>query len=100
MSHDLAERKVTNRFIYLADTPLALKYTKTDTVERGLLAFKRWAPLDVRNFRQFVGVSDAFLVYSGCSDPFGWVIEELIREKRRLLVRAQNGDQLLFLVTK
>jgi hypothetical protein len=99
LSHYTAGRRATE-LTYLADVPLALEYTGTDTVERGLLELKRWAPLDVEDFHHFCASHGEFLIYGFPDlDHFGWLTQELIREGRRLVVTARNGDQLLFLVT-
>jgi hypothetical protein len=86
-------------FIYLADVPLALEYTGTDTVERGLLALKHYAPLDVQDYRSFAAAHERFLVY-GFPDPFGWVVQNLLRAGRSISVKGRNGDSLLYLVER
>jgi hypothetical protein len=97
LSHYSAGRRAIE-LIYLADIPLALEYTGTDTVERGLLELKRWAPLNVEDFHRFCASHGEFLIY-GYPDLYGWLNQELIRQGRQLVVTARNGDQLLFLVT-
>jgi hypothetical protein len=99
LSHDVAERRSGMHLVYLADTSMALKYTNTDTVERGLQAMKRWAPLDVRSFNQFSAAHDTLLVY-GYPGPFEWVVEDLIAGGWRLAVQGRNGNQLLFLARR
>ncbi len=86
-------------FVYLADVPLALQYTGTDTVERGLLALKNYAPLDVEDYRSFAATHDKFLLY-GFPDPFGWVLQDLSQAGRTISVRGRNGDSLLYLVER
>jgi hypothetical protein len=93
----LAAGERWGRFIYLADASLALKYKNTDTVERGLLALKRYAPLDVKDYRSFAASHQRFLVYF-FADPFGWVMQDLIRSGRSITVTGRNGDNLLYLV--
>jgi hypothetical protein len=99
LSYDIAKRRSTTKVLYLADTRLALKYTDTDTVERGLLALKQWAPLDVRDFNQFCANHDVFLVY-GYPAPFEWIVEDLIPGGWRLVAKGRNGSQLLYLVRR
>ncbi|HSU58005.1 MAG TPA: glycosyltransferase family 39 protein [Bryobacteraceae bacterium] len=99
LSHDAAQRKPALNFIYLADVSLALKYTNTDTVDRGLLALKQWAPLDVQNFDRFCVSHDTFLVY-GYPGPFEWVAEDLIAGGWKLIVKGRNGSELLYLVKR
>jgi len=97
LSHDLAKDS-KSRLVYLADKQSALQSTGTDTVERGLLTLKQWAPLEVRDFHQFCAAHKEFLVYAYPS-PFEWLLEELIKEGRIVVVKARNGEQLLFLVS-
>lgn len=99
LSHDVTQRGSNMQLIYFADTTLALKYTNTDTVERGLLALKRLAPLDVRSFGQFNATHDHFLVY-GYPGPFEWLVEDLIASGWELVVEGRNGKQLLFLAKR
>lgn len=82
-------------FTYLADVPLAVQYTETDTVERGLLVLRDLAPIDVQDFHHFAATHRRFLVY-GFPDPYGWVLQETIRTGRPVSVRARNGDSLLY----
>jgi len=99
LSYQAANQHGQFRPIYLADVPKALQYTATDDVERGLLALKQWAPLDVQDFHQFCVSHEQFFIY-GNTAPFEWVTKELLREGDSLNVSARNGDQLLFLVTQ
>jgi hypothetical protein len=98
LSHVAAQRGDELKLIYLADPALAVTYTHTDDVERGLLALKQYAPIDVRDFHHFCASHKQFLVY-GYSEPFSWVIQELAGEGRSLSVKAQNGSGILFLAT-
>jgi hypothetical protein len=83
--------------IYLGDVPLALKYTGTDTVERGLLTLRNYAPLDVEDYHRFIATHQSFLAY-GYPDPFGWVLEDLMQSGWRVSVKGRHGASLLYLV--
>jgi hypothetical protein len=98
LSYDPAQRHENANFVYLADATLASRYTDTDDVERGLLALRRWAPLNVQDFHMFCASHRNFLVY-GYYEPFSWVIQEFLKERRPLIVKAENGGRLLFLVS-
>lgn len=98
LSHQASSQQGGFRPTYLANVAMALRYTATDDVERGLLALKQWAPLDVQDFHNFCASHDRFLIY-GNTAPFEWVTKELLQEGRSLTVAARNGDELLFLVT-
>jgi hypothetical protein len=96
LSHYAADNAGT-RLIYLADVTLALKYTGVDA-DREMLEWRKLAPLDIEDFHRFCASHGEFLIYSRPGDAYGWLIQELKREGRRLIVKAQNGNQLLLLV--
>lgn len=85
------------RFVYLADRNLALRYTDTDTVELGLIALKRWAPLDVQDFQQFRTSHTTFLVF-GYPAPFAWLIPDLVRNGQCVTATAEHDQQFLYRV--
>jgi hypothetical protein len=97
LSHRATQYQEKANFVYLADPTLARRYTDTDTAERGLLIFKQCAPLNVQDFHHFCASHKKFLVY-GYSQPVSWVIQELVKERRPLMVTAHSGGGLLFLV--
>jgi dolichyl-phosphate-mannose-protein mannosyltransferase len=97
LSHDARQRQEKTNFIFLADAALAIRYTDTDDVERGLLNLRYLAPLDVRDFHRFCASNGEFLLYDN-SEAFSWVARELFKEQRKLTVVAQNGGGLLFRV--
>jgi hypothetical protein len=92
-----AEAKGRGHLIYLADVPLALKYTGTDTVERGLLTLRNYAPLTVEDYHQFIATHQGFLAY-GYPDPFGWVLEDLMESGWRISVKGRHDTSLLYLL--
>jgi hypothetical protein len=100
LSHQAAERRDRGSFIFVADTSLALRYTGTDDVERGLLALRHWAPLDVHDFHQFCQAHQEFLIYSSESAAFSWVTHELVKERWRLTVVAEKEGSFLFRVSR
>jgi hypothetical protein len=97
LSHDAAQHQKDQPFVFLADRDLAVRYTDTDGVERGMLVLRNWAPLDVRDFHRFCASNREFLLY-GDSEPFSWVARELVNEGRTLTVSARVGGQFLFRV--
>ncbi len=97
LSYDAAQHQDSPKFIFLTDTDLAVHYTDTDDVERGLLALRNWAPLDVRDFHRFCASNQEFLLY-GASEPFSWVAQELVNENRELRASARIGGRFLFRV--
>jgi hypothetical protein len=98
MSYRAESEHVAKHFLYLADTNLALSYTGTDTVERGLLALRNYAPLDVREISAFAASRQEFLLY-GFPDPFGWVLEALLKSGHTVSIKGRNGSSLLYLVS-
>ena len=92
-----ADAKGRGHLIYLADVPLALKYTGTDTVERGLLTLRNYAPLAVKDYHQFIATHQSFLAY-GYPDPFGWVLEDLMESGWRVSIKGRHDTSLLYLL--
>ncbi|MBV9269257.1 MAG: glycosyltransferase family 39 protein, partial [Acidobacteriaceae bacterium] len=86
------------RPVYLADLPLALHYTGSNSAEQNILGLEHFAPLDVQDFQQFCSAHRQFLLYSSTSE-YEWVAKELLREQRKLTVKAQRGGELLSLVS-
>lgn len=93
----VAARKGRGHFIYLADVPLALKYTETDTVERGLITLRNYAPLDVEDYRSFAASHPQFLLYGFPSD-YSWLMQALIDAGRPVSVKMRDGGDVLYLV--
>ena len=60
---------------------------------------KHWAPLDVRDFRQFCASQKEFLLF-GHSLAFSWLPAELLRDGWSLTVAAQIGNNFLYRVTR
>lgn len=92
-----AELEGGRRFVYLADRNLALRYTDTDTVELGLIALKRWAPLNVQDFQQFCSTHTTFFVF-GYPAPFAWLIPDLVRRGQCVTAIAEHDQQFLYRV--
>jgi hypothetical protein len=81
---------------YLFDRDLALAYTGTDTVERGLIAFHDWAPLSMERFDAFAAHPQPVVLF-GNPTVFSWVTQELQRRSWSVRPYASKYNVDLFL---
>jgi Dolichyl-phosphate-mannose-protein mannosyltransferase len=95
LSH-YAPRELADRLRYFADAKLAVRFVGTDTVDRGLLAMREWAPLHVEPFRPPATPGHAFLIY-GHPAPFAWLVPELASLHVPMVVIDSVEDRLLLL---
>ncbi|HOG28177.1 MAG TPA: glycosyltransferase family 39 protein [Vicinamibacterales bacterium] len=80
------------RLWFLADPREAAAFTGSDTIDRGLLALARWAPLNVADYPGFTSTHPEFGVYAAGS---GWLLDRLIRDAWELeSAAAEPGGQL------
>jgi hypothetical protein len=93
LSH-YAPRELARRLRYFADAKLAIRFTGTDTVDRGLLAMREWAPLHVEPFQPTAAPGPAFLIY-GHPAPFAWLVPELASLRFPMEVIDSVEDRLL-----
>lgn len=79
------------RLRYYADPKLARQYVATDTVDRGLLAMRHWAPLRVEPFPPR---EPEFLIY-GHPSVYAWLVPELAARRFPLAITASIEERLL-----
>jgi hypothetical protein len=82
---------------YLADPQASVQILGYDTVDRCLLELRRWAPLQVTEFREFIAGRQPFWVY-GQPDEWSWLFARLADLKQRVEIVDRDGSQYLFLV--
>jgi hypothetical protein len=88
------------RFVYLADQERVVQNLGTDSLEKGILAVRRYMPLEVRDFSEFVCSHQVFLLY--VEDPgsgFDWLPAYFVREAASLQVLSIEGNRKLYMVT-
>ena len=95
LSH-YAPHELAGRLRYLADAKLAVRFVGTDTVDRGLLAMREWAPIHVERFRPPAGQGRAFLIY-GHPALFAWLVPELASLHVPMEVTNSVENRLLLL---
>jgi|SRR5579871_314630 len=94
-----APPQLARRMIYLADVPLALRHTGTDTVDSGMQALAPLTGARVSGFDSFLKSNSRFLVYGYPSGTkWAWVIPELLARHTAMQVAGSYQGQLLFLV--
>jgi hypothetical protein len=69
-----APPQVRGNLLYLVDEQSELRYTGTDTLDRGYLTLRGWAPINVENYATFVAAHHEFEVYAMGS---GWLLDQL-----------------------
>ncbi|HEX6080707.1 MAG TPA: glycosyltransferase family 39 protein [Methylomirabilota bacterium] len=85
------------RLLYLADPAAARRYIDTDTVDLGLLEFRRWIPIHVEPYRPYLAAHHRFLLYDD-RGAYGWLSKALVADGARFDVAALDGGRTLFLV--
>ena len=81
------------RLWYLADPDEASKYTGADTIDRGLIALARYAPVNVSDYPSFMTRYPEFYVYTAGS---GWLLDKVETENVVIeKVAAEPGGRLL-----
>ena len=91
------EPAVRGRLWYLADPGEAYKYTGADTIDRGLIALARWAPLNVAEYDRFSSTHPEFHVYTAGS---GWLLARLADDRVPIEeVASEPGGKLLVVRT-
>jgi hypothetical protein len=88
-------------FVFLSDTSLALRYTETDDLERGLHALrdKAAAPLNILDFHTFCKEHREFLVYERAEQFSYWLPSELMNEKPTISVAGMSGGHFLLRIS-
>jgi hypothetical protein len=70
-----APRELKPQLIYLLDPASAVRYRKSDTIDRGYAALARWTTLPVEPYDRFTNVHRNFKAYS---DGSGWLLDKIV----------------------
>ncbi len=90
--------EVTSRICFLSYPQVAVR--QPDFIpELVLHGLKRWAPIRVEDYASFIASHRAFWVYYYSSGQLEWLLAQLRADGRKVELRAQDRDVLLFLVT-
>ena len=85
------------RLVYLSDPREAYKYTGADTIDRGLIALARRAPINVEAYDRFTSKYPEFHVYTAGA---GWLLTRLTDDKVPVdEVAREPGGKLLLVRT-
>jgi hypothetical protein len=108
-----APRDIASRVIYLADPEMSLRHLGHTTVDQGILDLKPWFRLKVEEYGPYVASQQRFLVYGKIGNFNGllseltaanvrisWLLSELIAANMQIELKGQNGNSLLFLVSR
>ena len=91
-----ASSELRPRLMYFPDAKLAIQYTKTDTVDRGIIGMSKIAPLRVEALTDVLASKQTFVVY-GFPGTFGWIVPELSARKVPMSVTGEFDGRLLLL---
>jgi hypothetical protein len=106
-----APRDLAARFVYLAAPEAALHHLGSTTVDRGMLDLQPWFDVRVEEYGSYIASHQRFLVLArffddqgklwnrGQNSKLAWLLFELTAAGRQIELRAQNEDDLLFLVS-
>ena len=93
----------SERFVTLADPQAALIFAANDSLDRGLIVLRPFAPLHVYEYMDFASQHSTFLLYSSNGsgrDPHDWWPERLFRDGYVLKVLAVDHQRTIYLVTR
>jgi Dolichyl-phosphate-mannose-protein mannosyltransferase len=81
------------RMTYLVDPAAAIRYRKSDTIDRGYAALARWTALPVEPFERFSTLHRSFKVYT---DGSGWLLDKVADDGVEIQeIGREHGSQLV-----
>lgn len=89
------------RFVFLTDRDLAVKYLGHDNMDKGLQVLRQYMSLHLSDFNEFTSAHPTFLLYA--EEPgsgFDWIQYHLARGAWTLQVLATGPNRKLYLVTR
>ncbi len=87
------------RMVYLCDTEAALRLAGFDTLEYGLPALRRWAPIRAEPYRAFLARYPEFFLHDSPPNVYEWVVRQLVQDGARLVLLAQEENRRLYRVS-
>jgi hypothetical protein len=96
LSHDAAAAGGRPRLLYLADPRSAIRVIGTDTIDRGILELRNFAPLDVASYPAYARRGRSFELLSG--GTWDWLTAALHRRGARMTVVARQDGRTLYRV--
>jgi hypothetical protein len=88
-----------HRFVFLDDPEKALRYTRTDNVDKALRSFVGYFPIEIQTYSEFVRSHSSFLLYEDAAPGLEWLPLELSRENATMQVVSIEQNRTLYLVT-
>jgi len=90
-----ASPSFADRFVYLADPDKSVVYLGYDSVDRGLLAVRDFAPFQVKGYSNFIASHPIFFVLvEEPGNGFDWVMRDLSEKASLRLVETKNNRRL------
>jgi hypothetical protein len=88
-----------SRYVTLVDLQGSMSYGGSDFVDKNLLVLRRYAPMQVYEFRDFVLKNQPFLLYSRGSF-WDWLPARLLDDHYTLRLLAIHDREKIYLVTR
>ncbi|MGH9674216.1 MAG: hypothetical protein ACRD44_13625, partial [Bryobacteraceae bacterium] len=100
----LAHYAPDSNFYYLADASRAVRYAGADSVDRALLALRRWRKLQVIDYEEFLQREVRFVIYQSPPSSDGgrlqWLLAALRDQRVTMYLRQeQQGSMILDAIT-
>jgi hypothetical protein len=88
-------KAVTDQLYFLTDAAEAVRYTGTDTFDRGFYMLRRWFPVraHLEDYRQFLSTHAHFLVLAEYDFPMDWVMRKMLDDHIPLTFKGQFALQ-------
>ncbi|MGA8075369.1 MAG: hypothetical protein WB995_17980 [Candidatus Acidiferrales bacterium] len=93
----------SERFVTLVDPQAALTFAGNDSLDRGLIVLRPFAPLHVYDYKDFALQHPTFLLYTSNGsgrDPHDWWPDRLFRDGYALKVLAVDHQRTIYLATR
>jgi len=94
-----APQEFRRRLFTLVDPRAAVSFAGTDSVDLGLIALRRYFPLQVEDYQNFASEQQEFLLVSGDGDDFDWLPTRLTQEGHLLNLIAIVNEAKIYKVT-
>jgi len=85
-----------SRLYTIADPKAAVKYTRTNSVDLDLVVIRRYFPLRIEDYTEFISRHREFLVVSDSEDRFEWLTARLLDEGHALSLIARRGSAKVY----
>jgi hypothetical protein len=90
---------LVSRLYTIADPKAAVKYTRVDSVDLDLVVIRRYFPLRIADYAEFLSRHREFLLVSDSGERFEWLTARLLDDGHVLNLIGQNGGAHIYKAT-